>query len=80
MGVMRVIPILLQLPQAGTVLAGWGWSGSPVGMAFLYLPKQQPQIHSGRQGGSAGQLLIPGIAGTDLYLAADNRGRDGLLS
>ncbi len=77
---MGVIPILLWLSEAGTALAGWGCCGNLVGVALVALPKPQPQIHSGRQGGGTRQLPIPGIAGSDWYLAADDRERHRLLS
>lgn len=72
-GVMRVIPVLLWLPEVGAGIAGCSWDGKLVGMAFVPIPKPQSQIHSGRQGDGTGQLPIPGIAGTHLYLAAEKR-------
>lgn len=79
-GVMGVIPIFLWIPEAGAALAGWGESGNLVGMGLLSLPKHQPQIHFGRQQGSTRQLRIPGTAGTDWYLAADETERHALFS
>lgn len=77
---MGVIPVLLWLSEAGAALAGWCRCGNLVGMALLTLPKHQPQIHFGRQGGGTGQLPIPGIAGTGWYLAADEKEGHGLFS
>lgn len=79
-GVMGVVPIFLRIPEAGAALAGWGASGNLVGMGLLSLPKHQPQIHFGRQQGSTRQLRIPGTAGTDWYLAADETERHALFS
>lgn len=70
MGVMGVVSILLLwLSQAGAALAGRGRCRTLVRMALLSLPEHQAQIHFGRQGGNSGQLSVPGIAGTDWYLA-----------
>ena len=77
-GVMGVIPVLLWLSEAGAALAGWSWRGNLVSMALFTLPKHQPQIHFGRQGGGDGKLPIPGIVGTDWYLAAHDRERQWL--
>lgn len=74
---MGVISILLRLSKTGAALTDWGWL---VSVAIFALPKHQPQIHFGRQGSGTGQLPIPGIAGTDLYLAADDTERHASFS
>lgn len=79
MRIMRVNPVVLRLSQAGAALTGRGCTSNLVGMALRGLPKHQPQIHFGRQGGGAGQLPIPG-AGTDWYLAAHDRERHASFS
>lgn len=71
MGVVRGILLFLCISKADIALTGGGLYSTLVGMIYSYLPEQQTQIHFGRPRASAGQLPVPGITGTDWYLAGD---------
>lgn len=71
MGVMGRILIFLWISKTDIALTGGGLNDTLVGMIYPYLPEQETQIHFGRHRTSFGPLLVPGITGTDWYLAGD---------
>lgn len=69
---MGVSSIFVQVPRGGAALAGWGRTPSSSSLAGLdlSLPEQQAHIDSGWLVGGAGELPLPGLAGSGCYLAA----------